>query len=536
LETLALEPVYFNIDGAITDFYVSHDTLLIAGPFANVNSAARSTVAMVNKNTFAVLPWTAPLSSIFMVQFPSVSSSARLVRMHQGNVLLGGWFGPNTGQSVNSITAYFDANTGERLPEFNVPVQGNIVYVRNWEQRGNLLYIVGNYFNSTGPTTGALCAVNLSNGQFINQNVTPPGGIAGATDFAIYNNLVITVGEYSSMNGDMDYRYCTCWDMGCAPGSLSIPAAVNLCIGDDLAFSSSWDVSLPDSYQWEWSNDGGASWSLLESTTAIIQIPEAGMEYDGAQFRVLAMSECDTAFSNVAVIDILSDQQIGASISDASVCPGGIVVFNAPFDVQWSNGATSGTPFVLNAPGEGFAVASSNVSCFVPDTVFYVVNENPLLNYTVLDSVNCNLQSGALMLSGSAGQVPYTYLNSNNTIISAVVLNATSGATYTVRDANYCTAQVTAELPIESICFGCMDSSATNYNPQAVFEGNCEYFFTSCDYDLSGDGVINVADLTVLLNNFGCVGLDCESDLDGDQVVGVNDIYFIIQFFNYSCE
>jgi hypothetical protein len=105
-----------------------------------------------------------------------------------------------------------------------------------------------------------------------------------------------------------------------------------------------------------------------------------------------------------------------------------------------------------------------------------------------------------------------------------------------VRDANYCTASTSIVVPYSSSCFGCTDPAASNYNPQSVFDEGCEYLFTSCDYDLSGDGVINVADLAVLLNNFGCVGLDCESDLDGDQVVGVNDIYFIIQFFNYSCE
>jgi hypothetical protein len=105
-----------------------------------------------------------------------------------------------------------------------------------------------------------------------------------------------------------------------------------------------------------------------------------------------------------------------------------------------------------------------------------------------------------------------------------------------VRDANYCSATTSIAVPYSSFCFGCTDPTASNYNPQAVFYENCEYLYTSCDYDLSGDGAINVADLNALLNNFGCVGWECEGDFDGDQVVGVSDIYFIVQYFNFFCE
>jgi hypothetical protein len=110
------------------------------------------------------------------------------------------------------------------------------------------------------------------------------------------------------------------------------------------------------------------------------------------------------------------------------------------------------------------------------------------------------------------------------------------GNNYSVRDANYCTGGVYIYLPYSSYCTGCLDPAASNYNEQAVFEGPCEYAYTTCDYDLSGDGVINVADLNALLSNFGCVGWDCEGDLDGDQVVGVSDIYVIITYFNFFCE
>jgi hypothetical protein len=104
-----------------------------------------------------------------------------------------------------------------------------------------------------------------------------------------------------------------------------------------------------------------------------------------------------------------------------------------------------------------------------------------------------------------------------------------------VRDANYCTAQVTNEIPLSSECYGCLDPAASNYNPNAIWEAECEYLYTTCDFDLSGDGHIGVDDLNALLNQFGCVG-ECTADFDGDQVVGVSDIYFILQYFNYLCQ
>jgi len=447
---------------------------------------------------------------------------------------LGGWFGPHSGESANSITAYFNAIDGTRFPGYNSPAQGNIVFVRNWKQRGNLLYIAGNFFNSTNPTTGAVSAIDLTSGEFINQNVGPPGGLIGATDLAIYGNQLISVGEYSSMNGDYDYRYCTSWGLGCSAGSLSIPAAINHCDGYDLEVPSAWSISLPDSYHWEWSLDSGATWATLGGAGAMLHAYDAGIEFADARLRVSGLSSCDTTVSNVATVNVQLGQDLGASITDATACLGSIVAFNAPLAVEWSNGAITGMPMTLNVLGDAIAVATTSSGCYLPDTLHYTVLVNPTLGYTVLDSMNCDYTGGVLLLQGAGGQAPYTYFNPNNTQINAFVPNAASYASFSVRDANYCTAQVTNTIPLSSECYGCFDPAASNYNPNAVWEVACEYLYTSCIYDLSGDGVIGVSDLNLLLDEFGCIG-SCTADFDGDQVVGVSDIYFIIEYFQFHC-
>jgi hypothetical protein len=266
----------------------------------------------------------------------------------------------------------------------------------------------------------------------------------------------------------------------------------------------------------------------------MLHVYEAGSEFANALIRVSGFSACDTTQSNSALVSILPGLQIGAAISDSTVCQGSVVVFTSPVPVEWSNGAITGLPLTLNGLGSAYAVATSDQGCYLPDTVDYVVLSNPTLNFTILDSLNCDGVEGAILLQASGGQTPYTYLFNSN-IINAFVSNV-MGNDYAVRDANYCTAEVYVYLPYSSICFGCTDPEASNYNEQSVFGGECEYFTASCDYDLSDDGVINVADLNALLSNFGCIGWDCEGDFDGDQVVGVSDLYFIIEYFNSPCE
>jgi hypothetical protein len=54
-------------------------------------------------------------------------------------------------------------------------------------------------------------------------------------------------------------------------------------------------------------------------------------------------------------------------------------------------------------------------------------------------------------------------------------------------------------------CAGCTYPDAVNYNAAATIDdGSCLYF-DACPYDLNEDGLINTADLLVLLSAFGGV-------------------------------
>ena len=81
---------------------------------------------------------------------------------------------------------------------------------------------------------------------------------------------------------------------------------------------------------------------------------------------------------------------------------------------------------------------------------------------------------------------------------------------------------------------GCTDPEAENYDPSAtVDDGSCAYP-NDCPEDLNNDGQISVADILLLLSDFGCSS-DCDADLNDDGATNVNDILQILAAFGQEC-
>ena len=82
---------------------------------------------------------------------------------------------------------------------------------------------------------------------------------------------------------------------------------------------------------------------------------------------------------------------------------------------------------------------------------------------------------------------------------------------------------------------GCTDINACNYDPNAIIDvGSCEYDSCLCPEDLNGDGVISVADILVVLGQFGC-NLDCNVDINNDGSTNVQDILILLAAFGTTC-
>ncbi len=56
-----------------------------------------------------------------------------------------------------------------------------------------------------------------------------------------------------------------------------------------------------------------------------------------------------------------------------------------------------------------------------------------------------------------------------------------------------------------------------------------------CDEDITGDGQIDLADLAVLLNNFGSNGTHADGDIDGDGDIDLSDLALLLNVFGSPC-
>jgi hypothetical protein len=118
------------------------------------------------------------------------------------------------------------------------------------------------------------------------------------------------------------------------------------------------------------------------------------------------------------------------------------------------------------------------------------------------------MSNGEMLITGSTGS------QNNFTTANAIQpdLEGLEKAFMMVFDPTYCV-------------YGCTQPDAFNYNVLATCDdGSC---LVPDGNDLNGDGVIDVQDLLLLIEEFGCLS-DCLFDLDGDGIVGVQDLIIMM--------
>jgi hypothetical protein len=82
-----------------------------------------------------------------------------------------------------------------------------------------------------------------------------------------------------------------------------------------------------------------------------------------------------------------------------------------------------------------------------------------------------------------------------------------------------------------------MDATACNYQPWATIDsGECTYGECGgCPGDLNGDNLISIADVLVLLGDFGCETPPCAGDTNNDGVTNINDLLVLLSGFGVPC-
>ena len=91
---------------------------------------------------------------------------------------------------------------------------------------------------------------------------------------------------------------------------------------------------------------------------------------------------------------------------------------------------------------------------------------------------------------------------------------------------------------------GCQDALACNYNADATDAGDCTYPLADfdcdgnalgCAEDINNNGTVEVADLLILLGDFGCTENCTAADINGDGAVTVADILLFLALFGEEC-
>ena len=121
------------------------------------------------------------------------------------------------------------------------------------------------------------------------------------------------------------------------------------------------------------------------------------------------------------------------------------------------------------------------------------------------------------------------YGTGNYTITSQGETLASGGEFASTETVNFCIEGGEPDVP------GCTNATACNFDATAnIDDGSCEYESCVCQGDVNGDGAITVADILLILSDFGCT-TGCSADVDGDGSVTVSDVLVVLSLFGNPC-
>ncbi len=213
---------------------------------------------------------------------------------------------------------------------------------------------------------------------------------------ATYTNIAgATSSSYTvnSINGTMNNnRYRVVVSGTCTPDATSNGATLNviqpvaittdassttICETGNVSFTVAGNSTLPISYQWQVSTDGGANWTNISNnatysgaTTATLNVTNVAASMNNNRYRALLSNSICTAgtASNAttpAVLTVNARPTVTLSASPTSIMPGMTTTINATiqpsaagFDISWFRNNTqipgvNGTSYTANVTGLG---------------------------------------------------------------------------------------------------------------------------------------------------------------------------------------
>jgi hypothetical protein len=272
------------------------------------------------------------------------------------------------------------------------------------------------------------------------------------------------------------------------------------CVGNgvDITFTI-----LTDNYP------GETTWSVTDAGGATIM---SGGPYSGS---------ATTYTQTVCVGTGCYDVTINDSYGDGICCAYGVGDYSI---TSQGNTLVSGGEFA-SVETTNFCVTASNTQgC----------TDNTACNYdstATVDDGSCEFTSCAGCTNSSACNYDSTATIDDGSCESTSCAGCTDSAA-----CNYDSTATIDDGSCESnSCAGCTDSAACNYDSTATIDdGSCEFTSCACTGDVNGDGNVTVADVLLVLSEFGCMS-GCTADVDGDGYVNVSDLLLLLSMFGTVC-
>ena len=201
----------------------------------------------------------------------------------------------------------------------------------------------------------------------------------------------------------------------------------------------------------------------------------------------------------------------GATIDDGSCILGGVEITftiltdNYPGETTWSIADANGSVVMTGGPYSSSATTYSSTVCV----------DNGCYDLTINDSFGAGICCA--------------YGTGNYVITSQGETLASGGEFASTETVNFCIEGGEPDVP------GCTNATACNFDATAnIDDGSCEYESCVCQGDVNGDGAITVADILLILSDFGCT-TGCSADVDGDGSVTVSDVLVVLSLFGNPC-